>query len=348
MVRPGSPAWALLGAVFGLSQNIAAQENRTQEQEQLGSIRGVVFDKDFDAPLGGVAVSVLERDEKAESTAQGNWSITGIRPGKYTLVFAKEGYVRVVKADVIVSAGQLTDVNVALAGEFAEMDEYVVQDTVRLGGATEAGLLELRLESPALMDSISADLTSKAGASDAAAALRLVAGASVQDGKSAVIRGLPDRYVSSQMNGVRLPTADEDKRAVELDQFPSAVLESIQVSKTFMPDQQGDASGGAVDVRLKGIPEEAVFQFKSEISRNSQVRGRDDFLTYDGGGVSSCISAASVGNRLLRSLSRPRITARPIADGTFAVSGGGNAFSSCSSIDTLVAPGSGCVPYSDS
>jgi hypothetical protein len=85
------------------------------------------------------------------------------------------------------------------------------------------------------MDSIGSDLMSRAGASDAAAALRLVAGASVQDGKYAVIRGLPDRYVSSQMNRVRLPTADENKRAVELDQFPAAAIESIQVSKTFTP-----------------------------------------------------------------------------------------------------------------
>jgi outer membrane receptor protein involved in Fe transport len=74
------------------------------------------------------------------------------------------------------------------------------------------------------------------------------------------------------MNGVRLPTADEDKRAVELDQFPSAVIESIQVSKTFTPDQQGDASGGAVDVRLKGVPDEPFFKFKRSSSHNSSHR----------------------------------------------------------------------------
>ena len=74
---------------------------------------------------------------------------------------------------------------------------------------------------------------------------------------------------------MRLPTSDEDKRAVELDQFPSAVIESIQVSKTFTPDQQGDASGGAVDVRLKGIPDEPwFFQVSSQTSFNSQVAGK--------------------------------------------------------------------------
>src|SRR4029077_7702001 len=102
-------------------------------------------------------------------------------------------------------------------------------------------------------------------------ALPLVAGASIQDGKFAVIRGLAGPYVNSQMNRVRLPTADADKRAVELDQFPAAVIQSIQVSKTFTPDQQGDASGGAVDVRLRGIPEETTLQFKAQYSLNSQV-----------------------------------------------------------------------------
>lgn len=101
-----------------------------------------------------------------------------------------------------------------------------------------------------------------------------------------MIRGLPDRYVSSQLNGVRLPTADENKRAVELDQFPAAVIESIQISKTFTPEQQGDASGGAVNVWLRGIPEETTFQFKGQYTYNSQVGNRTDFLTYDGGGVS--------------------------------------------------------------
>ncbi len=108
-------------------------------------------------------------------------------------------------------------------------------------------------------------------------------GASIQGGKFAVIRGLPDRYVSSQLNGVRLPSADENKRAVELDQFPAAVIESIQVSKTFTPDQQGDASGGAVNLRTKAIPDEGQFQFKAQYLYNTQTSS-GSFLTYPGGG----------------------------------------------------------------
>src|SRR5262249_47657930 len=157
--------------------------------------------------------------------------------------------VRQVWPDVIVTSGALSDVDVEMSGEFTEMEEFVVQDIAPLAG-TEAALLKLRFENPALLDSIGADTMQRAGVSDAAGALRLVTGASLANGKNAVIRGLPDRYVSSQLNGVRLPSADADKRAVDLDQFPVSVIESIQVTKTFTPDQQGDASGGAVDVRL--------------------------------------------------------------------------------------------------
>jgi TonB-dependent receptor len=254
--------------------------------QEVGSIRGVVHDGDFDVPIAGAEVSVVETGLVATTGEQGNYLLGQLPPGIYTLIFAKDGYVRQVKTGVVVTGGQLTDLDVWLAGEFAEMEEFVVEDLLAGGGSSEAALIDLRLDSPGLLDSIGADLMSRAGASDAASALRLVPGASLQDGKSAVIRGLPDRYVSSQLNGVRLPSADAEKRAVELDQFPAAAIESIQVSKTFTPDQQGDASGGAVDVRLKGLPQEGFFEIKGQYSYNSQVQARDDFLTYRGGGLS--------------------------------------------------------------
>ncbi len=253
--------------------------------ERAGGIRGMVYDSDFDAPLAAAEVMIAETGQKAVATDEGNFVFSEVKPGTYTVVISKDGYTRQVKADVVVSPGQMAEVNTSLSGDFEEMDEFVVQD-VQIGTGTEAALLDLRMESPALMDSISTELMSQAGAGDAAAALKLVAGATVQDGKYATIRGLPDRYVNSQMNRVRLPTADADKRAVQLDQFPSAIIESIQVTKTFTPDQQGDASGGAVNVVLKGIPQERVLKISGQTSWNTNVQDAgDDFLSYQGGGV---------------------------------------------------------------
>ncbi|MCF7972913.1 MAG: carboxypeptidase regulatory-like domain-containing protein, partial [Phycisphaerae bacterium] len=249
-----------------------------------GGIRGMVYDKDFETPLPGAEVLLFETGETRATTDQGNYVFGQVTPGTYTLIFSKDGYTRQVKGSVVVTAGGLTEVDAKLPGEYTEMEEFIVQD-LDLGGGSEISLLNMRIDAPAMMSGISADMMSQAGASDAASALRLVSGATVQDGKYAVVRGLPDRYVNSQLNGVRLPTADSDKRAVQLDQFPAALLESIQVSKTFTPFQQGDASGGAVNVVTKGIPEETTFSFSSQIGYNSQASG-SDFLTYDGGGVS--------------------------------------------------------------
>ncbi|MBI5309196.1 MAG: carboxypeptidase regulatory-like domain-containing protein, partial [Planctomycetes bacterium] len=243
--------------------------------QQGGSIRGTVYDKDFDVPLAAAQVSIVETGNTITATDDGNFVFSQVPAGIYTLVFSKNGYTRQVQANVVVSPGNMTDVDVSLSGEFTDMEEFVVQD-LQIGG-TEAGLLQLRAESPALIDSISSELLRRAGATDGASALNLIAGATVQDGKYAVVRGLPDRYVNSQMNGVRLPSADPDKRAVQLDQFPTEVIDSVQVSKTFTPDQQGDASGGAVNVKLKGIPDKNVFQFKSGTEYNTQVAGNGNF-----------------------------------------------------------------------
>lgn len=253
---------------------------------QTGSIRGLVIDKDFEVPLAGATVQIVETGKRVETNDQGNFVVGELRPGTYTLIVGKDGYVRQVIGNRNVASGGLVDVRVELLGEFTELEEFVVEDALQIGTGTEQALLDLRYESPALMDSIGRDLMAKANVSDASDAIRLVAGASTQDGKSAVIRGLPDRYVSSQMNGVLMPSADVDKRAVELDQFPSVVIESLQVSKTFTPDQQGNASGGAVNVVLRGVPEQPLFvNWKVGTKYNSNVTGRSNFLTYDDGGV---------------------------------------------------------------
>ncbi|MDF7808194.1 TonB-dependent receptor [Pontiellaceae bacterium B12219] len=248
---------------------------------QVGGIRGVVMDSDFEVPLPGVKVVVSETGQETVTGDTGSYNLQNIEPGAYTLMFSKGGYTRFTQSEVVVVPGKLKDVEARMAGEYEEMDELVVRD-IQLGGASEIGLLNLRMDSVAMMDSVGSDMMGQAGASDAAQALSLVPGTTVQDGKYAVVRGLPDRYVSSQMNGVRLPSADPDKRAVQLDQFPSDLIESMQVTKTFTPNQQGDASGGAVNIVLKSMPTEPVLKFKVGTKYKTAVPGAGDFLTYDG------------------------------------------------------------------
>ena len=72
-------------------------------------------------------------------------------------------------------------------------------------------MLRQREMSTSVSDAISAQTISQTGASDAAAAMSRVTGASVVGGKYVLIRGLGDRYANTQLNGSLLPSTDPDK-----------------------------------------------------------------------------------------------------------------------------------------
>jgi hypothetical protein len=256
---------------------------RGQSPKQ-GAIRGVVRDRAFGERVVNATVKIAELGRTTKTGSDGSYVFQNVPSGNYTVVIAKPGFTRNVKSGVGVEPGQLAETDVRLTAEFAELSQFVARD-LQLDRGSQQALLELRLDSPQIMDSISAELISQSGAGDAGEALSLVAGASTQENK-AVIRGLPDRFVSTQLNGVVLPSADPETRSVNLDQFPSEVIESIQVSKTFTPDQQGNASGGAVNIVTRNIPQKTFLELGIGTNDNTQVRDAgEDFLTYDGDGL---------------------------------------------------------------
>lgn len=266
---------------FGVSLSLFGGRVNAQVS---GTIRGSVTDRDFnDRPLEGVTVLVVQTEQAVVSDEQGIYLIGDVPPGTYTLIFSREGFLRQVEAEVLVASGELTEVNASMPSEFTELPPLDVQE-LKLDAGSEIGLLEMRQDLPQFLDSVGEEQLSAAGVGDAAAALSLISGATVADNKP-VVRGLPDRYVNSQVNSVRFPSADRETRSLELDQFPTDVIQSIQVSKTFTPDQQGDASGGAVNIVLKGIPDEDVIKFGVGSSYNTNLRGADNFRSYRDGGL---------------------------------------------------------------
>ena len=249
----------------------------------IGALRVRIIDQDWDVPLAGATVQVLEAQRRSTSGEDGNVLFDTLPGGSYTLVVSASGFERKVVSQVVVIPGDAKSEEVRLNGAFTDMEEFVVKDIDFTSGGGAIAQLEIRSQSSGMVDNIGSDMMSKAGAGTAAAALKLVTGATIQDGKYAVIRGLGDRYTSTLLNGVRLPTADREKRAVSMDQFPSAMIESVQVSKTFTPDQQGDSTGG-INIKTKGVPERRVLQASLSTEWDSNATGNDQFKSYHGGG----------------------------------------------------------------
>ena len=251
--------------------------------QQFGGIRGQVVDSDFGQPIAKAMVTLSDTPFGTLTDDQGNFTISGIPPGAYTLSARSGGYLPKLVPSVAVSSGSFSDIRIETIAEVEEMEELVVPG--ELDKSSEVGLLAERQNAAAVMDVMGADLISRLGAATAGDALKSMVGTSVVDGKYVVVRGLSDRYVNTLLNGGRLPSTDPDKRAINVDLFPGPTLESLNTTKTFTPDQPGDFTGGSVDIRTKTFPEKPSFGASAKVEYNSQATFNPNFLTYQGGGT---------------------------------------------------------------
>ena len=69
-------------------------------------------------------------------------------------------------------------------------------------------------------------------------ALQRVSGVTVQrsasgEGRYAIIRGMDQRYNSTLVNGIKIPSPDPNFRFVPMDIFPSEMLERLEVIKAL-------------------------------------------------------------------------------------------------------------------
>ncbi len=136
-------------------------------------------------------------------------------------------------------------------------DELTVTASDARGGTIQ--LLRERKEAPAVVDVVGTEQMSRAGDTDAAAALKRVNGLTVIGGRYVYVRGLGDRYSQTLLDGSSLPSPEPEKRVVPLDLFPTSLLESVVVQKTFSPDVPAEFGGGVVSIRTKRVPEEPIF-----------------------------------------------------------------------------------------
>ena len=122
----------------------------------------------------------------------------------------------------------------------------------------------------------------RAGDSDIAAALRRVTGLSLSEGRFIVVRGLNERYSNLTLNGSPLPSPEPLRRVAPLDLFPTSVVGSALVQKTFSPEYSGEFGGGLIELRSKSLPDEGFFDVSINVGLDTETTARDG-LTYDGG-----------------------------------------------------------------
>lgn len=121
------------------------------------------------------------------------------------------------------------------------------------------------------------------GDSDVASSLERVTGLSLVGGKYVYVRGLGERYSSTLLNGSPISSPVPFQKTVPLNIVPNNLVQSLLVQKTFSAQFPGDFSGGLVQIRTKGIPDENYLYIGAETGGNSKSTNGDG-LTYRGGG----------------------------------------------------------------
>ena len=267
----------VVAAVFALGLN-------AQTLAATGAIAGKAVNSATGRGIAGAVVSVVGSAYTATTDLHGAYRLMDVPTGQLSVAASKEGFQPLTLTKVAVEEGETALIDVPLAPAEQQIVQLaamsVSADTV---ANSDIGLLGARQKAVAVSDAIGSEQLSRLDVGNAAEAMTKVTGASVVDGKYAVIRGLGDRYTYTQMNGLTVPSADPDRRAVQMDQFPSDLIDSITTLKSFTPDQPGAFSGGSINLKTKSFPEQFFVSMSASTTYNSNITG-EDILTVPGGG----------------------------------------------------------------
>lgn len=251
-------------------------------QSQEGIITGTVNDGEFNDVLPFANIIIKGTTQGTTSDFDGKY-VLEVAPGTYTVSFSYLGYQTKEISEVIITAGAEQIIDITLEPLANALDEVVVTTTVSKN--TEASVLNLQKNSVALLDGLSIQSIKKSGAGDIASAIKAVPGVSVQGGKFVYVRGLGDRYTKSILNGVDVPGLDPDRNTLQLDIFPTNILDNIIVVKSATADQPADFTGGVVDIVTKDFPTKAEYSVNVGLGYNSSMHFNDDYLNYKGSGT---------------------------------------------------------------
>jgi len=133
---------------------------------------------------------------------------------------------------------------------------------------------------PQVVNVLSAADIKRTGEGDIAGSLQRVTGLSVVSGGYVYVRGLGDRYSLALLNGSPLPSPEPLKRVVPLDIFPTSVIASTMVQKSFSPNFPGEFGGGVINLTTKAIPSESYLEIGVGSSANTETSGQTGYSYY--------------------------------------------------------------------
>ena len=242
-------------------------------------------------PVQGVSVKIGGSQTGTSSDIEGRYSLV-LDPGKkYELEFSAVGYISKRVNDVEVGPGLDNEINIVLEVETKDIEGVTVRTTSRRQENT-AALLNFQKNNIAMSSGLAADFIRRTPDKNTGEVLKRVSGASIQDNRFVIVRGLSDRYNAAVINNALLPSTEPDKKAFSFDVIPAALIDNIIINKTATPDLTGEFAGGLVQINTKDIPTKNQLSLGISFGFNTQSafkdfisnkRNKNDWMGFDDG-----------------------------------------------------------------
>jgi outer membrane receptor protein involved in Fe transport len=246
---------------------------------QNGTVTGTILDKEFNnEPLPFANIVIKGTKQGASTDENGKYSIS-LKPGNYTIVIGYLGY-ETKEIPFTLKANEKKVINHTLVASGVQLQDVEIVQTVLK--EKETVLLQEQQKAVEIKQAIGAQELSRKGISNAEAAVSKTSGISKQQGsKNVVVRGLGDRYNSTSMNGLPLPSEDPEYKNISLNFFGTEVIQNLGISKTFTSSNFGDVGGANIDIVSKELGKESELEISFSSGVNSQTTG-ENFKLIDG------------------------------------------------------------------
>lgn len=242
-----------------------------------GTVSGTVMDGEFNEPMAFANILVKGTTTGVSADFDGKYELE-LEEGTYTLVFSFVGYVSQEITGVVIKNNEVTTLDIVL--QTNSLDAVIITTTTKRN--TENSVLNLQKKSVVVLDGLSAQAIKSSGASNVASAVKSVPGVSIQGGKYVYVRGLGDRYTKSILNGIDIPGLDPDRNTIQMDLFPTNILDNVIVLKSASAEYPADFTGGIVNIVTKDFPSKAEYTLSLGMGYNPDMHFNNNYLTSGG------------------------------------------------------------------
>src|SRR5580704_4423527 len=257
-------------------------------QEGKGSITGSVKDSSGGA-LKGALVELQPTGTRAVSDDQGQFRITDVAAGEYTIMVTYVGLTNFTNT-VKVNAGQAASADAVL--NVAGVTEQVVVTADRVLGEEEAVNVERTADN--IVQVLPAEVIRSLPNANMADALGRLPSITLErdegEGKYVQVRGTEPRLTNTTIDGVNLPSPEPGVRQIKFDAIPADIVERVEVNKTLLANMDGDGIGGSVNLITKTASERPTMSFSSIGGYTPIINGRG--LTEDAGTIGGRFGAS--------------------------------------------------------